>query len=173
MWTFIKRMVRHRWVDERSVHKLVPKDMLDRMTMRVGASERRHTGEIRICIEGGLPASYLHGKAPIKEITRARALMMFSKMRVWDTEQNNGVLIYLLVAERAIELIADRAVTRVVSPEDFQGMVSRMSAAFREGRFEDGLTQALEEVSAVLVQHFPVAEGQQHTNEQPDEPQVM
>ena len=99
-----------------------------------------------------------------------RALAMFAKLRVWDTEANNGVLIYLLLAERAIEIVADRGLNRHVSQEAWREIVARMGQAFREARFEDGLTQALEEVSALPVQHFPLAKNQSDRNELPDEP---
>ena len=102
---------------------------------------------------------------------RQRAVTMFGKLRVWDTEHNNGVLIYLLLAEHAIELVADRGVNRHVPQHEWQAMVHRMGAAFRDGRFEDGLTQALAEVSAVLVQHFP--RGADHGNELPDRPVLL
>ncbi len=95
---------------------------------------------------------------------------MFGKLRVWDTEDNNGVLIYLMLAEHSIEIVADRGIDRHVSRADWQAMVGRMGAAFREGRFEDGLTQALEEVSALLYEHFPLSAGQADSNELPDEP---
>ena len=95
---------------------------------------------------------------------------MFGKLRVWDTQQNNGVLIYLLLAEHAIEVVADRGLSRRVPAAEWQAMVQRMGAAFREGRFEDGLTHALEEVSALLVQHFPLKPGEHNGNELPDEP---
>ena len=94
---------------------------------------------------------------------------MFGKLRVWDTEHNNGVLIYLLLAEHAIEIVADRGIDAHVSADEWAAMAQRMGAAFREGRFEDGLTQALEEVSALLVEHFPLAEGEADRNELPDE----
>ena len=93
---------------------------------------------------------------------------MFGKLRVWDTEHNNGVLIYLLLAERAIEIVADRGLSQRVDPREWQRIVERMGAAFRDGRFEDGLTQALEEVSALLVEHFPLAQGEANPNELPD-----
>jgi len=91
---------------------------------------------------------------------------------VWDTEHNSGVLIYLLLAERAIEIVADRGLSKRVPPDEWQNIVERMRDAFRGGRFEDGLTQALEEVSALLVEHFPLAPGEADTNELPDEPVI-
>ncbi|HYF44445.1 MAG TPA: TPM domain-containing protein, partial [Ramlibacter sp.] len=116
--------------------------------------------------EAGLPMSYLWRDATPRE----RAISVFGKLRVWDTEQNNGVLIYLLLAEHAIEVVADRGLARRVDPDTWQAIVQHMGAAFRAGRFEDGLTQALEEVSALLVQHFPAAAGAANANELPDAP---
>ena len=163
------RMLRHRWLDDKDAAKLMPPELMERLARRVAASERRHGGEIRICVEAGLPLGYLWREATARE----RALAMFGKLRVWDTEANNGVLIYLLLAERAIEIVADRGLNRYVSQEAWREIVARMSLAFREARFEDGLTQALEEVSALLVQHFPLAENQPDRNELPDEPALQ
>ena len=146
---------------------------MQRLKQRVAASESRHSGEIRICVEAALPASYLLrlGKnLSISQLTRQRAVMLFGKLRVWDTEQNNGVLIYLLLAERAIEIIADRGLARHVPREPWQAMTQRMSAAFREGRFEEGLNKTVEEVTGLLLAHFPTVPGAQQDNELPDEP---
>ncbi|MEJ7688865.1 MAG: TPM domain-containing protein, partial [Variovorax sp.] len=120
-------------------------------------------------VEAGLPTSYLWRDAPPRE----RAIMMFGKLRVWDTADNNGVLIYLLLADHAIEIVADRGIDARVSAAEWAAMTQRMAGAFREGRFEDGVTQALEEVSALLVQHFPLAEGAADRNELPDAPIVI
>ena len=100
-------------------------------------------------------------------------MTLFGKLRVWDTEHNNGVLIYLLLAEHAIEIVADRGIDAHVDDAEWAAMAQRMGASFREGRFEDGLTQALEEMSALLVTHFPLAENQPDTNELPDAPVVL
>ena len=162
----LSRLLRHRLLDEADTRKAIPADLVARLTQRVAASERRHTGEIRVCVEASLPTSYL-----LRDATaRQRAVTMFGKLRVWDTEQNNGVLVYLLLAERAIEIVADRGLARRVDPGEWQRIVQRMGAAFREGRYEDGLTQALEEVSALLVAHFPAEQGSVRPNELPDEP---
>ena len=162
----VARLLRHRWLDEADTHKAVPPAMLTRLMQRVAASEARHSGEIRICVEASLPSSYVWRDATARE----RAVAMFGKLRVWDTEHNNGVLVYLLLAERAIEIVADRGVDARVPPAQWAAMVARMGGAFREGRFEDGLTQALDAVSALLVQHFPLQPGQANPNELPDEP---
>ena len=165
----IARLFRHRVLDERDTRRAIPQEMVERLTRRVAESETRHTGEIRICVEASLPSSYIWRDAAPRE----RAVAMFAKLGMWDTECNNGVLIYLLLAERAIEIVADRGLSRRVPAHEWQAMVQRMGAAFREGRFEDGLTQALEEVSALLVAHFPLAEGQPDRNELPDAPVVL
>ena len=163
------RIWRHRWTDEAAVRRVLPADMLERLARRVAASEHRHTGEIRICVEAGLPMSYLWRDAP----ARQRAVMLFGKLRVWDTQHNNGVLIYLLLAEHAIEIVADRGIDAHVDAAEWASMAQRMGAAFREGRFEDGLTQALEEVSALLVAHFPAVPGERNSNELPDAPVLL
>jgi uncharacterized membrane protein len=164
----IGRLWRHRWRDESDARKAVPPDMLQRLTARVAASEKRHSGEIRIFVEAGLPVSYLLRDAAPRE----RAVAMFGKLRVWDTEHNNGVLIYLLLAERAIEIVADRGLSPRVDAGEWQRIVGRMGNAFQQGRVEEGLTQALEEVSAMLVAHFPLAPGEADHNELPDAPEL-
>ncbi len=162
----INRVLRHRWLDQSDAERAIPPAMLERLMRRVAASEQRHTGEIRICVEAGLPLSYLWRGASARE----RAVTLFGKLGVWDTEHNNGVLIYLLLADHAIEIVADRGLNRHVTSAQWHAMVDRMRAPFRQGRFEDGLTQALEEVSAVLTEYFALAEGTARPNELPDTP---
>ena len=172
-------LLKHLWRDESDSRRAIPADLLKRLADRVAASEQRHSGELRLCVEAALPASYLwrlDGKNTLAALTRQRALMLFGKLRVWDTEHNNGVLIYLLLAEHAIEIVADRGLSRHVSPAHWEAMVAQMSAAFRAGRYEDGLTQAMEETSALLVQHFGVAAGPgspPNANELPDQPVLL
>jgi uncharacterized membrane protein len=160
------RMLRHRWLDESDTRRAIPPELVERLARRVAASEKRHSGEIRVYVEAGLPMSYLWRDATPRE----RAVGMFGKLRVWDTEHNNGVLIYLLLAEHAIEIVADRGLGSQVSPEEWRAVVARMGSALREHRFEDGLTQALEEVSALLVAHFPADPAKANPNELPDKP---
>jgi uncharacterized membrane protein len=173
----LKTFLKHLWLDASDAQRVIAPDILKRLARRVAASERRHSGEIRICVEASLPMSYLWrlGKQQsIGQLTRQRAVTMFGKLQVWDTEHNNGVLIYVLLAEHAIEIVADRGVARHVSQEQWQAMVARMAKAFREKRYEDGLTQALEETSALLMTHFAVdgtPEGaSDNPNELPDAP---
>lgn len=162
-----KRLLRHRLWDEDDARHVLPADALERLQQRVAASEARHTGEIRVCIEAGLPLSYLWRDAPARE----RAVTMFAKLRVWDTEHNNGVLIYLLLAEHRIEIVADRALARLVDEAQWQRLVDGMSEAFRAGRFEAGLNDAIDAVDSLLAHHFPRdANSAARLNELPDEP---
>jgi uncharacterized membrane protein len=162
----LRRLLRHRWLDESDTRRAIPPALAARLAQRVAASERAHGGEIRIYVEAGLPLSYLWRDATPRE----RAVAMFGKLRVWDTEANNGVLIYLLLAERAIEIVADRGLSRHVSEAQWQQIVQAMREAFRAGRYEDGLAQAVDAVDALLVRHFPAAAGAANPNELPDEP---
>ena len=161
----LARIFRHRWLDEADTRRAIPPSLVQSLAARVAASERRHTGEIRIYVEAGLPMSYLWRNATPRE----RAIAMFGKLGVWDTEQNNGVLIYLLLAEHAIEVVADRGVSRHVSPAQWQAIVRGMGTAFQAGHYEAGLRQAVDAVTALLVHHFPSGGGV-NPNELPDEP---
>ena len=163
MWSRLVRLFKHRWADDSS--RTISSSTLKHLTERVGESERLHSGEIRICIEAGLPNSYLLRAQPTPVLTRQRALAQFSKLRVWDTEHNNGVLIYLLLAEHAIEVVADRGLNDCMSSADWQALVKRLGAALREGRFEEGLAQAVDEVSQVLQAHFALTGSQANPDE--------
>ena len=123
-------------------------------------------GEIRICVEAGLPLSYLWRRASARE----RAIALFAKLGVWDTEQNNGVLIYLLLAEHAIEIVADRGLQRAVPPDHWDKAVAQLGACCRAGRHEEGLLQAIAAAEAVLMQHFPAPAESEPRNELPDRP---
>ena len=160
------RLLQHRRYDETDARRALDDAAMARLQARVAASERRHSGEIRICVEPGLPLSYLWRGADAHE----RALAMFGKLRVWDTENNNGVLIYLLLAEHRIEIVADRGLNRHVAQERWQELVAGMSTAFRQGRFEAGLEQAIDAVDDLLRRHFPLEAGQSNPNELPDSP---
>ena len=134
----------------------------------MAASETGHSGEIRVCVEAGLPWSYLRRSATARE----RAVAMFGKLRVWDTEHNNGVLIYLLIAEHAIEIVADRGVARRVDTAAWQGITATMKAAFQRGEFEAGLNRAVDAVDALLREHFALVPGEANPNELPDTPDL-
>lgn len=167
----VRRLLRHLWLDASDVRRVVPDDMAERLARRVAASEGRHTGEVRLCVEASLPASEAWKASAAGALpghVRERALDWFGRLGVWDTEHNNGVLIYLLLAERSIEIVADRALTRRVPTVQWQSMLASLAERLRAGDVEGGLTQALEEVSAVLVAHFPAPSGWQRANELAD-----
>ena len=168
---WLLRLWRHQWQAERAAHRAVPDALAAQLARRVGASEQRHTGQVRLCVEAALPLSYswrAGRRAPLPAVVRQRALAWFGRLRVWDTEHNNGVLIYLLLAERRIEIVADRGLQRCASAQDWQAMVERLGAQLQAGDFDRGLTQALEEVSALLVTHFPRAAGETAPDELPN-----
>jgi uncharacterized membrane protein len=162
------RVLKHRRLDERDAQRALGSGALARIQARVAASEQRHSGEIRVCVEAGLPLSYLWRGASARE----RAVALFGKLRVWDTEHNNGVLIYLLLAEHRIEILADRGLDRHVGAARWQAIAHTMRDAFRAGRFEDGLNLAIDAVDALLVEHFALAAGQTNPNELPDAPHL-
>ena len=113
-----------------------------------------------------MPWSYIRRGAPARE----RAITMFGKLRVWDTADNNGVLIYLLLAEHAIEIVADRGLNAHVSTEQWRDIVATMRDAFRAGRFEDGLNAAIDAVDELLARHFPAQADTHNPNELPNAP---
>ena len=164
----LARILKHRWLDETDAARALGKGALARLQARVAASENKHSGEIRLCVEAGLPLSYLWRNAT----ARQRAVTMFGKLRVWDTEHNNGVLIYLLLAEHAIEVVADRGLARYLPQSTWDGLVAGMREHFRAGRFEQGLMQAVDAIDALLSQHFALAPGQANPNELSDRPDL-
>ena len=168
----LMRFLKHRWASEATTRQVLPPELLQRLEQRVGASERRHSGEIRICVETSLPLHCHYRDAPTSILVRDRAIELFSELRVWDTAHNTGVLIYLLMVEQAIEVVADRGLSPCMDSADWNRLIADISAAFRRDDYEGGLTNALEEVSAVLVQYFPVSVGETNPNELPDAPIV-
>ena len=164
----LSRIFTHRWFDEADTRRALPPDALARIEARVAASEKHHSGEIRVSVEAGLPLSYLWKNLSARD----RAIMLFGKLRVWDTEQNNGVLIYLLLADHAIEIVADRGLNQHVSPAQWQALIAPMRAAFAQGRFEAGLLQAIDAIDVLLAQHFALAPGQTNLDELPNRPDL-
>jgi len=166
MANWIARLLKHRLFDEDDARRLLGKDALARIEGRVAESEKRHSGEIRVVVEAGLPLSYLRRGATARD----RAIKLFGKLGVWDTERNNGVLIYLLLAEHAIEIVADRGLNRVVSAAEWAEIAASMQSAFQAGEFEAGLLRAVDAVDALLVRHFAARPGDVDVNELPDAP---
>ena len=162
------RIFKHRAFDDTDTRRAVNPQVLERLRQRVAASERRHSGEIRVCVEAGLPLSYLWRGLSARD----RAITLFGKLRVWDTEHNNGVLIYLLLAEHAIEIVADRGLNARVSHDEWERIVAGMRAAFRAKHYEEGLNAAIDAVDELLARHFPLGAGQANPNELPDTPHL-
>jgi uncharacterized membrane protein len=163
-----KRWWRHRWMHEHAAERAVPPAMAEQLQARVSASEARHSGEIVLCVEAALPNNELWRagrEMPLPAVIRERALSWFGKLRVWDTEHNNGVLIYLMLAERQVEIVADRGISRHVPDAHWQAVVQHLGEHLQTGDYDSGLTQALQEVSALLVQHFPLQAGEANPNE--------
>lgn len=168
--TRLVRIFKHRWQSDEAARRAIPPTLLAKLTAQVADSEAGHSGEIRIYVEAGLPMSYIWQSASTAQITHERALDMFGKLRVWDTAENNGVLIYLLLAERRIEIVADRGLNQRVPVDTWKHMVETMSAAFKAGDFEGGLASTVREVSALLQRHFALAGDAHNPNELPNEP---
>jgi uncharacterized membrane protein len=162
------RILKHRLRDDTDTRRAIGLDVVQRLQQRVQSSERQHSGEIRLCVEAGLPLSYLWRGLSARD----RAVTMFGKLRVWDTAHNNGVLIYLLLAEHAIEIVADRGLNSHVNPTQWAAIVATLSEAFRAGRHEQGLNAAIDAVDALLRQHFALLPGQDNPNELPDPPDL-
>jgi uncharacterized membrane protein len=165
----IVRLLRHWFTTPRAVRRAFPETSLQRIREAIEASERTHSGEIRFAVEAALPTSYLRRDAPARE----RAVMMFSKLRVWDTEHNNGVLIYVELADHQIEIVADRGIHARVSAEAWRAIADTMRDRFRSEAFEEGALAAIQSVGALLASHFPLADGERNPNELPDTPMVL
>jgi len=158
------RWARHLWLDASDVRRQLGAAGLLRLQAQVQASELLHLGELRLCIESGLGWPQLwQGQS-----ARTRALHLFSTLRVWDTEYNNGVLIYLLLADRRIEILADRGIMERVGHEPWTAIAQQLSTDLHEGRFEQGVSLAVSAVTQLLATHFPVEAGQVNPNELPD-----
>lgn len=159
----IQRIARHVLSTARQVRRAFPQSTLAAIEQAIKASENAHAGEIRFAVEGGIEGlALLRGQS-----ARERALEVFAQLRVWDTEQNNGLLIYLLLADRAVEIVADRGIDRLVGAREWSRICQQMEAAFGQLNFEAGVVTGVQEVSRHLVQHFP-AHGP-NANELPDQ----
>jgi uncharacterized membrane protein len=158
-----KHLVEYHW---RARRVFTPK-VLARIEAVTRAGEQAHSGQVRFVVEGALDGTPLFRNQPARE----RALDVFSHLRIWDTEHNNGVLIYLLLADRDVEIIADRGVDAKVGAEGWARICRDMEADFANGAFEAGVIKGIEAVSRELAKYYPP--GGPHPNELPDRPVVM
>lgn len=162
----VHRLLKHLFFMPWQLRRDFPPTVADRITAAVRHSEKTHCGEVRFVVEGALHGGrILHGLSP-----RARALEVFSELRVWDTEHNNGILIYVLMADRQVEIIADRGIVSRVDPNEWKGVCRVMERAFGEGQFEHGSLEGIRLVSEHLAKHFPPSASD--TNELPDAPVI-
>ncbi len=160
------RWIRHLLASSAAVRRAFPDATLARIEAAIRESESRHGGQIRFAVEAALDPLAL-----LRETTAAdRALEAFASLRVWDTEQNNGVLLYLLLADRDIEIVADRGIHARVGASAWEAICRDMEAHFRAGQFERGVIEGIERVSALLGAHFARSGA---GDELPDRPVVL
>lgn len=161
------RALRHLFAPPWLVRRAFPKPAVDRIEEAISASEKNHRGEIRFAVEGALEfLPVLRGLTP-----RSRALEVFSLLRTWDTEENTGVLIYLQLVERCIEIVADRGIAARIDPSGWDAICHRMEEAFKGGRYQAGVLAGIAEVGALLERHFPA--GPENKDELPDRPAIL
>lgn len=162
------RILRHLFTGHLAVRRVFPAASLLVIEQAIKQSETSHDGEIRFAVEAALNTLPLLRDQPARE----RALEVFSQLRVWDTEHNNGILIYLLLADRDVEIVADRGIHNKVGGEEWESICRTMEAAFRQGQFQAGVTAGIDAIGDHLQKHFPT-ERRGGENELSDEPVVL
>jgi uncharacterized membrane protein len=165
--SMLPRLFRHLLGEDWAARRAFPEPVLERITAAIASGEQCHSGELRFVVEGGLPpVCVLRGQT-----ARQRAEELFGELRVWDTEHNSGVLIYLLMADRSVEILADRGVSARVPPGQWQAICKAMEQRYALGEFERGAVEGIEAVSDLLAAHFPA--DAVNPNELPDRPVIM
>jgi uncharacterized membrane protein len=167
----IGRMIRHATATHWRTRMLFPSATLDAIEQAIARAELTHAGELRFAIETALtPLHIWQEVAP-----RARALDVFSQLRVWDTEGNNGVLIYVQLADRNVEIIADRGFHGRVSPAEWEAVCRLMEEHYRAGRFQVGSIAGVDAIGNLLARHFPRASAKlaRSPNQLPDRPTLL
>lgn len=163
----IKRWCIHTFNAPCRVRKLFPKATLKAIEMAIQQSESQHSGELRFVIEKSLNTPQIWHDLTSQQ----RAVEVFSNLRVWDTEENSGVLIYLLLAERTVHIIADRGINKKVPQSEWDSIVQAMQSQFRQGDFQRGSVIGIERITALLAKHFPASSD--NPNELPDAPVIL
>ncbi len=163
----LKRMFRHLWFPHLRARRAFPAAALAAIERAIGEAEATHEGEIRLALEATLPLGLIvQGVTP-----KARAIEAFSRLRVWDTEHNSGVLIYLCFADRAVEIVADRGIHAHSGTQAWERICRAMEGEFRQRRFESGAVAGIRAIAEELAQHFPAMGAK--VNELPNRPVVM
>jgi uncharacterized membrane protein YgcG len=161
------RLLRHVFITRWSTRRHFPPAVLDAIEQAISECEGRHGGEIRFVVETAFDLPELWRDLP----PRQRALQLFGQYRVWDTAHNNGVLIYVLMADHDVEIVADRGIAQFVPQAEWQTVCRQMEAHFRAGRFKDGSVVGILGVGALLGRHFP---GHRVSdNELPNQPVLL
>lgn len=163
----LKRIVRHLAMTGWQVRRMFTPRTLHAIETAIKEGEQLHAGQIRFAVEGALPGGALLGGQSARE----QALEVFSLLRVWDTEQNNGVLIYLLLADHDVEIVADRGIHAKVGVREWENICHAMEAAFRQGHYEEGALDGIRAVTRLLTAHYPAAG--ERINELPDRPVML
>ena len=158
-----KHLIEHRW----RARRVFTPQVLGQIEQAINTGEATHSGQVRFVVEGALDGAALFRDQPARE----RALDIFSHLRIWDTAHNNGVLIYLLLADRDVEIVADRGIDTKVGRAGWEKICRAMEAEFRTGNFRAGVTQGIAAVSRQLAAHFP--KDGAGPNELPDKPVVI
>jgi uncharacterized membrane protein len=164
----LKRFFRHLFTGGGAIRRAFPEAAMRAIEQAIGEEEKRHVGELQFAIEAALPLPDLLAGTSERE----RAIEWFGRLRVWDTEHNCGVLIYLLLADRRIEIIADRGIHSNVGAAAWEAICGEMQREFAGGRFEHGVVLGVRAISDLLATHFP-AEGIENPNELRDRPVVL
>lgn len=162
------RILKHLAIPDWSVRRAFPARITEAVAQAVRAAEKAHDVELRVVAEGGLPPAVLWRGVTSRE----RAIELFSQLRVWDTANNTGVLIYLQFADRKIEIVADRGISARVKQEEWDEACTAIAEEFRAGRFEQGALAGIERVTALLAKHLPPPPPGDR-DELPDEPIVI
>lgn len=163
----LKRFLRHVMMSPLKARRHFSESTLDAIQREVARNETRHRGEVCFVVEAELETAQLWREMS----SRDRAREVFAAQGVWNTEENNGVLIYLLLADHKVEVVADRGVDAKVAPGEWQAICHGMETHFREGRFEEGALAGVRAVSDLLAHHFPA--GPEGRNELGDRPVLM
>lgn len=149
------RWLRHLWIGPWHVRRVLPPDALVRIERAIADGERRHRAELRFAVESSLgPVQLWRGLD-----AKARAVEVFATFRVWDTAEDNGVLIYLLWADRAVEVLADRGASARVDPQLWSAACARIVSACRTGAPEDGVIDAIRMLSDALAIAYPAGDS--------------
>jgi uncharacterized membrane protein len=163
------RWFRHLSMTRRGLYRAFPPSTLDAIEEAITRAEQRHAGEIRFAIEAALePGDAWLGRAP-----RDRALEVFAGLGVWDTEANVGVLVYVLLADHDVEIVADRGFNGRVSHQEWQVVCDLMDAHFKARRFEEGGVAGVEAIAALIERHYPLGEGGRSRDELPNRPTFL